>query len=991
MKNRKNRRLSKCSTAIAVSVLLLSQSLPVFALGENSGTSSTASTSSSNIVAPSSTVSSSTATIASTSSSSEEIPSNSSVTLPTSQEPSSSVVTPTEPALSTSSSEIPQDAPTQPATSVVDITFTKAQLSIEDYKVDSPFFTVRLKSDATTTPVKSARIAIWSEENGQDDLSWIAIPIQSNQGSLSVDLTSLPKYTGKGPYIVHAYTVYQNGQEVGVNLGKLEFSIPAPSIQVEAISSKQYKVTIQHVPTTLANILVPIWSDKDGQDDLKWYRANHKGNGQWEVVLNVADHKHTLGHYQVHVYGTHKKTGKQNLLVAGSGFAHSKGKANASIALHANPNPTHQFDVSIASVKDTAPIEMVEVAVWSEKNGQDDLKWYRIPVADGKGRVTVDVRHHGNESGNYIVHVYTTYQGLGKQGTNLGLIAIQAPVSKHDLQAKMTEKGLQAQLVSTDVSDYSKVRLAVWSEANGQDDLKWYTPSKTGELLIPYTALSEFGKYQVHAYLSNNGRMRGLTTTTTNLDKPTFTSLIKKTSDTSYTIDVTNVPNYVSELTIPVWSEKGGQDDLKWYPAKKVASGHYQVRVFLSEHQFTTGKYQAHIYFKAPFLKNQYGGGVTPGFMVGDLGNARASMNITNVNHQAGRFDVVISNVVAPGGLQSVQVPVWSEINGQDDIRWYTAKKQGDGTYKVTVSAADHKYSFGKYHVHAYLVDSLSKRTGIAVATTHLDTPKMVTKIQLAYQGMGNYTVRFEPVFGAGRVKYAVWSEVGGQDDLKWYEANRHGDVVFASHFNVQAHSGTGRYQIHAYAESNGQMIGLGVSSFHVAKSHYQAPYFSQLDARWSGLLYGRWYFGPTGCVPATMAMIISGIKGNIVTPAQVGHYLHYNTLEFNRNFMGTSSRGIVLAAKHWGLKASALNSYAAFETALKEGYYIAAGVGNSKYVRGGGHQILLKGYQNGQTYVLDPYNPSNNGWTSLAYIWSVPSTDPIDRTEGMPFIRISD
>ena len=97
------------------------------------------------------------------------------------------------------------------------------------------------------------------------------------------------------------------------------------------------------------------------------------------------------------------------------------------------------------------------------------------------------------------------------------------------------------------------------------------------------------------------------------------------------------------------------------------------------------------------------------------------------------------------------------------------------------------------------------------------------------------------------------------------------------------------------------------------------------------------------------------------------------------------------MAARNWGLKAQALNSYAELENALKQGYYVAAGVGPSRYIIAGGHEIVLKGFQNGMTYVLDPYNPGNNGWTSLAYIWSIPSNDPIDRTEGMPYIRISD
>ncbi len=46
---------------------------------------------------------------------------------------------------------------------------------------------------------------------------------------------------------------------------------------------------------------------------------------------------------------------------------------------------------------------------------------------------------------------------------------------------------------------------------------------------------------------------------------------------------------------------------------------------------------------------------------------------------------------IALRGVRTVQVPVWSEADGQDDIRWYEATRQTDGNYKVTVQVANHK------------------------------------------------------------------------------------------------------------------------------------------------------------------------------------------------------------------------------------------------------------------------------------------------------------
>ena len=77
---------------------------------------------------------------------------------------------------------------------------------------------------------------------------------------------------------------------------------------------------------------------------------------------------------------------------------------------------------------------------------------------------------------------------------------------------------------------------------------------------------------------------------------------------------------------------------------------------------------------------------------------------------------MIVSEVSNPaGGVKTVSVPVWSSDGGQDDIIWYTAARQADGTYKVTVKATDHKRSTGEYNIHLYYVQhdgQLVWRTG---------------------------------------------------------------------------------------------------------------------------------------------------------------------------------------------------------------------------------------------------------------------------------------
>ena len=39
------------------------------------------------------------------------------------------------------------------------------------------------------------------------------------------------------------------------------------------------------------------------------------------------------------------------------------------------------------------------------------------------------------------------------------------------------------------------------------------------------------------------------------------------------------------------------------------------------------------------------------------------------------QIDINVDNVRIPGGIKNVLIPVWSDINGQDDLIWYTSKK----------------------------------------------------------------------------------------------------------------------------------------------------------------------------------------------------------------------------------------------------------------------------------------------------------------------------
>lgn len=131
------------------------------------------------------------------------------------------------------------------------------------------------------------------------------------------------------------------------------------------------------------------------------------------------------------------------------------------------------------------------------------------------------------------------------------------------------------------------------------------------------------------------------------------------------------------------------------------------------------------------------------------------TISITNKNDQTGTFDVIISNVSSPNGVKEVKVPTWSSENGQDDIIWYVASKQGDGTYKVSVNPSDHKNSLGEYNIHLYYVQNDGKMVGVGGTTTIV---KAVVRPSIPDKGRytfsGHASIKAEPKMSSPELAY---------------------------------------------------------------------------------------------------------------------------------------------------------------------------------------------------------------------------------------------
>lgn len=75
---------------------------------------------------------------------------------------------------------------------------------------------------------------------------------------------------------------------------------------------------------------------------------------------------------------------------------------------------------------------------------------------------------------------------------------------------------------------------------------------------------------------------------------------ISNETTTGFDILITNIKddNGIAAVKVPVWTEQGGQDDIKWYTAVTTGDGNYKVAVSFADHKNEKGLYSIHLYYQ---------------------------------------------------------------------------------------------------------------------------------------------------------------------------------------------------------------------------------------------------------------------------------------------------------------------------------------------------------------------------------------------------------
>ena len=474
--------------------------------------------------------------------------------------------------------------------------------------------------------------------------------------------------------------------------------------------------------------------------------------------------------------------------------------------IHIENKTSQGFDVVVTNVSSTKGVKTVKLPIWSSQGGQDDVIWYdAVKQTDGTYKLSVDIRRHKNNYGDYNVHMYYVQSDGSLQGVTGTTTKVEEPkysvTGTINIQNK-TSQGFDVLITNaSDSNGISRVKVPIWTDKGGQDDIIWYDATKQSDGNYKVSVnidkhKGEYGEYNIHLYyIESNGKVRGVSGTKTTVVAPS-SARESIPSQGVYTfkkeVEVKNSPTMTAKTEFTFARGERIRYD------KVLDADHHQWISYVSY----SGTRR---YIPIATLTNEE----TPKPV-----QVTGTIHIENKTSQG--FDVVVTNVSSTKGVKTVKLPIWSSQGGQDDIIWYDAAKQNDGTYKLSVDIRRHKNNRGEYNIHMYYVQSDGSLQGVTGTTTKVEEPKysVTGTIHIenkTSQGFDVVVTNVSSTKGVKTVKLPVWSSQGGQDDVIWYDAIKQTDGTYKLSVDIRRHKNNrGEYNIHMYyVQSDGSLQGV--------------------------------------------------------------------------------------------------------------------------------------------------------------------------------------
>ena len=277
---------------------------------------------------------------------------------------------------------------------------------------------------------------------------------------------------------------------------------------------------------------------------------------------------------------------------------------------------------------------------------------------------------------------------------------------------------------------------------------------------------------------------------------------------------ITEGEEYVSSLSVAVWGQSSGQNDLKWYDMQKGSDGSWTTDVEISNHK-ESGAYSADVYAVCNNGEKRYIDSLQ--FTVS---SPTAEVEIGPYDSKSGTFEIIAKNIQSPSGVEEVRFPVWYGGNQSGTIHWYTAEKQQDGSYKAIVNIKNHGYAIGTYLAHIYITAGNGIMTSSVAGTCNVSQAEVTLDLQNPSGDETSYQVTAQNVglFGGAGIRVAVWGAIDGQNDLRWYTGKVDSTGAWKADIDIRNHKETGLYYAHTYIKMfNGAEMFLKSQEFTVS------------------------------------------------------------------------------------------------------------------------------------------------------------------------------
>ena len=582
-----------------------------------------------------------------------------------------------------------------------------------------------------------------------------------------------------------SYTSY-SGTRRYVDLGAVAEAVAKPrgDIAIESHDNGDFSVLISNVSDQngILGVSVPIWSEKNGQDDIIWYNATRLNNGNYKVNVSLTDHKNERGLYNVHLY--YVETNGKLVGVGGTTYtvpAKVEETHTTTTSYSLPDSGTYTFKER-SSIKAEPLVASPELAYY---DAGMSVNYDKIVSGDGYQWLSY-LSYNGNR--RYVAVAKLAQQESKPSGTinieNLSNLGFDV----HITNVSGGDKAIQG------------VSVPVWTAKDGQDDLVWHQADRQsdGSYKVRINIndhKAEAGEYIVHLYYVQDGKMVGIggTSTTVPVQNATrhnlpasgsYTFTARTGIKTQPLVANPDVSYYDAGMSVN-YDKVVNNDGYTWLSYLSYSGNRFYVAIAPTSVtkpveqpvQPSTPSSGTYTFKERSSIKAEpsvaspelayYDAGMSVNYdkiVSGDgyqwlsylsfNGNRRyvavaklaqqeskpsGTINIENLSNLG--FDVHITNV--SGGdkaIQGVSVPVWTAKDGQDDLVWHQADRQSDGSYKVRININDHKAEAGEYIVHLYYVQD-GKMVGIGGTSTTVPVQN-ATRHNLPASGSYTFTAR---------------------------------------------------------------------------------------------------------------------------------------------------------------------------------------------------------------------------------------------------------